>query len=234
MQFSTQTARPSDETGEIRSLHLSLNAPVIAIDELPVGPARAGVALCARPGGRLQLQIAIRSLRTGEVVAVASALDSPDPVDEASAIEAALSYAEGMGFLFDEDELLGGGEGAADKARALWVDLVEDAPERIRASERVAVADAPEPSDPRDGDAAVREVPIHDLGSDAEPIEVEQALAPLGPVETLSIAAPESLLSKFRLVLDGARPGPDALEPEAPTAIVEPPQKSRIRLLSRF
>jgi hypothetical protein len=236
MQFSTQAARRGDEPGSIRSLHLSLNAPVIAIDELPVGPARAGVVLCALPEGGFQLQIAIRSLRTGEVVAVASDLEAPGPTDEVAAIEAALSYAEGMGFLFDEDEVGAGGDAAADKVWELWRDLVEDAPERSRSRERMAAPEAPNAISREAGEADVHEVPICESGSEVRSIEVEHAETVTidRSAETISLPAPETLLSKFRLVLDGARAEPDAPEPDASVATAQPPQESRIRLLSRF
>lgn len=234
MQFSTQAARGGDEPGNIRSLHLSLNAPVIAIDELPVGPARAGVVSCALPEGGCHLEIVIRSLRTGEVVAVASELEASEPADEVAAIEAALSYAEGMGFLFDEDEVGAGGEDAVDKARALWRDLVENTPERSRTSEHTVAPAALEPIPLEEADVEPREVPVCESGSEARPIAVEQADAPELQAETISVPAPESLLSKFRLVLDGARSALDAPAPDASVAAAEPPQESRIRLLSRF
>jgi len=234
MQFSMQAARGGDEPGSVRSLHLSLNAPVIAIDELPVGPARAGVVLCALPEGGCHLEIVIRSLRTGEVVAVASELEASEPADEVAAIEAALSYAEGMGFLFDEDEVGAGGDDAVYKARALWRDLVENTPERSRSSEHRVAPEAPEPIPLEEADVEVREVPVRESGSEARSIEVEQAAAIDLRPETISVPAPESLLSKFRLVLDGARSAPDTPESDASMAAAEPPEESRIRLLSRF
>jgi hypothetical protein len=213
-------ARSESELGPIRSLHLSLNAPVIAIDELPVGPARAGVALRALPGGGLHLQIAIRSLRTGEVVAVASDLDPEGLPEEVAAVEAALSYAEGMGFLFDEDEVPNGGADAAAKAAALWCDLVEEVPERARSHASAASPRSPSAKEATD---SVRDVPIQELLSDVEAIAVQIDL----PAKILAAASPASLLTKFRLALYGNGPG------NGP-AVAGPPRESRIGLLSRY
>ncbi len=212
--------RGESELGAIRSLHLSLNAPVISIDELPVGPARAGVALRALSGGGFHLQIAIRSLRTGEVVAVASDLDPEGLPEEVAAVEAALSYAEGMGFLFDEDEVATGDADAADKAAALWCDLVEEVPERARTHASVA---SPRPPSATEAYDLVRDVPIRESLSDAAAIAVETN----PPAKKLFASSPAALLSKFRLTLSGKGP-------KTAAAVAEPPQESRIRLLSRY
>ncbi len=212
--------RGESELGAIRSLHLSLNAPVISIDELPVGPARAGVALRALSGGGFHLQIAIRSLRTGEVVAVASDLDPEGLPEEVAAVEAALSYAEGMGFLFDEDEVATGDADAADKAAALWCDLVEEVPERARTHASVASSRPPSATEAYD---LVRDVPIRESLSDAEAIAVETN----PPAKKRFASSPAALLSKFRLTLSGKGP-------KTAAAVAEPPQESRIRLLSRY
>ena len=52
---------------ELRALRLSLNTPVVTIEDLPVGPAAAGIALHAGPEG-LRLTLAVRSVRTGQLV----------------------------------------------------------------------------------------------------------------------------------------------------------------------
>jgi len=220
MQFCADAARAESELGAIRSLHLSLNAPVIAIDELPVGPARAGVALRALSGGGLHLQIAIRSLRSGEVVAVASDLDVDGAPEEFAAVEAALSFAEGMGFLFDEDEVTSGEADSAEKAAALWCDLVEEVPERVRA--QVSAESHPAPSAPEVSDSLL-EVPIRESLSDVETIAVELD----HPTERLVAASSVSVLTKFRFRLGGN-------DPVGGAAVAEPPQESRIRLLSRY
>jgi hypothetical protein len=69
----------------------------------------------------------------------------------------------------------------------------------------------------------VRDVPIQESLSGVEAISVEVAL----PEPSAFAASPESLLTKFRLVLDGSGPGIGA-------TVVEALRESRIRLLSRY
>ncbi len=93
--------------GRLRALRLSLNSPVVVIEELPVGPASAGIALHEGPRGS-SLCLAVRSVRTGQL-----ALFTPDENPEAGevpclGVDAALSFAESMGFLFDEDLMASG------------------------------------------------------------------------------------------------------------------------------
>jgi hypothetical protein len=111
---------------DLRSLRVSLNTPVVAIEDLPVGPAAAAVALHAAPGGT-RLTLALRSVRTGQVV-----FYTPDEdwrPGDGMALDAALSFAEGLGFLFDDDALAAGGD-PRDAARR-WDEFVSaDAAER--------------------------------------------------------------------------------------------------------
>jgi hypothetical protein len=104
---------------ELRSLRVSLNTPVVAIEALPVGPAAAAVAVHAAPGGP-QLTLALRSVRSGQVV-----LYTPDEEWQPGAevaLDAALSFAEGLGFLFDEDAVMPGHD-PRDAARR-WDEFV--------------------------------------------------------------------------------------------------------------
>jgi len=178
------------------------------------------VALRALSGGGLHLQIAIRSLRSGEVVAVASDLDVDGGPEEFAAVEAALSYAEGMGFLFDEDEVVSGDADSAEKAAASWCDLVEEVPERVRAqvsAESHRAPPAPEASD------SLLEVPVRETHSDVEKIAVEFDR----PTDHLVAASSVSVLTKFRICLGGNDRVGGAI-------VAGPPQESRIRLLSRY
>ena len=143
-----------------------------------------------------------------------------DLAEEVAAVEAALSYAEGMGFLFDEDEVATGDADAADKAAALWCDLVEEVPERARTHASVASSRPPSATEAYD---LVRDVPIRESLSDAEAIAVETN----PPAKKRFASSPAALLSKFRLTLSGKGP-------KTAAAVAEPPQESRIRLLSRY
>jgi hypothetical protein len=207
--------------GELRTLHLSLNAPVIAIDDLPVGPARAGIALGAEPSGSLFVRIAVRSLRSGEVVRYAPASD-PNGEDQAAlALEAGLSFAEGMGFLFDDEEAAASVD-EPGRAAAAWRELVGDA---SGDSDFDAAAEPPALD-------LVHEIPVRsDLPAEAEVVHVAASdireARPLGA----PVAAPEGVLSKHRIELAGARI--DAAPALGGTEVVGA-SEARIRLLSRF
>jgi hypothetical protein len=128
----------SDEGGMFRSaaslvplpgarlerLHLSLNAPVVAVETLPVGPASAAIALHRGPDGT-RITLAVRAARGGHVVFFHPDAAWSEREGEDLGVEAALSFAERMGFLFDEDPLERGAE-AAEVAR-LWADFLEEA-----------------------------------------------------------------------------------------------------------
>jgi len=199
----TDRDRPA---GELRTLHLSLNAPVIAIDDLPVGPARAGIALGAEPSGSLFVRIAIRSLRSGEVMRYAPASDPNGEDQAARALEAGLSFAEGMGFLFDDEEAAAAVD-EPGRAAASWRELVGDAPE---AAELDAAEEPPALE-------LVHEVPVRSQPP-AEP-------------QAIPVAAPERVLSKHRIELAGAR-----IDAAQAVGGAEPDRASEasIRLLSRF
>jgi hypothetical protein len=242
MHFCEQMPREEWDAATVRLLHLSLNTPVVAIDALPVGPARAGIALFEDPEGAIHLAIAVRSLRAGQTICYAPDEELEGERDAVVALNAALSFAEGMGFLFDEDEIAAGGDEGPDAAIARWRDLVEDVPEpapgrapRPRAEKAAPVLDL------------VCEVPVQGGDSQAERIDVrdggEVVLADITvPAEAAvdAEAPPESVLSKFRLVMGAIEPEPGDEETvvteEGEGAVAAPvaPLDSRIRLLSRF
>lgn len=87
------------------ALRLSLNTPVVATPDLPAGPARAAIAVHTE-SGRPCFTVAVRSLRQG--IAVLYELEGEDPNDAsglAVALDAALSFGESMGFLFDDEQV---------------------------------------------------------------------------------------------------------------------------------
>lgn len=113
---------------QVRGLRLSLNTPVIATEELPIGPARAAILVHQEAGRGETVTIGIRSLRAARVSLFA--MDSEVGAETSSdvAFDAALSFAESMGFLFDEEELGDGGAQAKTRCLGLWRDLLgEDA-----------------------------------------------------------------------------------------------------------
>jgi hypothetical protein len=102
--FFPRTLPLSLDESRLHSLRVALNTPILTILELPPGPATAGIAIHTERGGARALTIAVRALRGGEVVFFT--LDEELSHDGAvqGAIDGALSFAEAMGFLFDEEE----------------------------------------------------------------------------------------------------------------------------------
>jgi hypothetical protein len=135
--FFSPASAPDPASTELRELRLSLNTPVLAVDDLPVGLARAAITLVQGPAGGPRLEVAIHSLRTDQVLFYAYDAAGAAARD----FDAALSFAGAMGFLFDEDEMSGSGEAALQ----LWTDWVGKAakpprsePARPKAAQRGA------------------------------------------------------------------------------------------------
>ena len=88
------------------ALRMSLNAPVLATAELPVGPARAAIVVHAQGASRC-FSIVVRSLRDG--VSAIYELEGEDLREDRGwsvALDASLSFGESMGFLFDDEMLV--------------------------------------------------------------------------------------------------------------------------------
>jgi hypothetical protein len=175
MQWSAKNGRDGSGAVRICALYLSLNTPVVALDDFPVGPARAGVALSEGSDRGLQLEIAVRSVRTGQLRFYCS--DEEIAVDGAT-VEAALSFSEGMGFLFDEDEVASRGAEGERESAVLWRELVGDFP---------GASLEPVPK-------CAREVRVGGLPAPVAAVEGGRASAARS-------GAPRLALSKFRLVL---------------------------------
>ena len=126
--FTCFADAPAARGGELRALRLSLNTPVVSIDELPVGPAAAGIAVHQREG-RLELVLALRSVRTGQKVYFGLAEGGRNAAHPSLAVEMAVQFAEAMGFLFDED-LVRGGADLRDAARH-WSRFLAEQPEAV-------------------------------------------------------------------------------------------------------
>ena len=103
MNFSARSA-PTRPGIELRSLRRSLNTPVLAIAELPVGPGTAIIAAHVDSSDGLpRYTLAVRCERSRKVVFFSVREKDLSLSDSSLAGEAALSLAEGMGFLFEED-----------------------------------------------------------------------------------------------------------------------------------
>jgi hypothetical protein len=163
----------------LRALYVSLNSPVVTVESLPTGPATAAVALHERGA-----TLCVRSVRTGQVQLYATTEDLAG--DRRVALDAALSLAESMDFLFDEDEVAPRGDAGPEEAALLWLDLCgEEAPapadgeaDPVLLLEEVAVAvPAPSPIPPARVLSKFRRAPCPDpLSERAVPSDVRLRL----------------------------------------------------------
>jgi len=112
---------PADpHCNELLTLHRSMNAPVVAIEGIPVGPAHAAVALNRGADGVVDATVAIRCARTGRVACFTAGSELRDLRSPDIVMDAALSFAESMGFLFDDEEVeIRGADGPREAAR-IW------------------------------------------------------------------------------------------------------------------
>jgi len=191
------------------ALRMSLNAPVLATAELPAGPARAALVVFAE-GSQRGFAIIVRSLRNG--ASAVYELEGDDLREHSGwsvALDAALSFGESMGFLFD-DEM-----------------LVDRRPETLRRA-LARLHEILAPPDVSDDDALATSVPSFAREEPSEILledELDHLVQPRGADErettgSLETAptAPSLLLSKFR-----ATPSPKPARIEAPPPVIAEP-----------
>ena len=106
----------------LRALYVALNSPVVTVEPLPPGPVSAAVAL--HDAGA---SLCVRCVRTGQVQLFTTTEDLAS--ERRVALDAALSFAESMGFLFDDDEVSARGDAGAEEAALLWRELCGEAAE---------------------------------------------------------------------------------------------------------
>jgi hypothetical protein len=211
--FFLPRRRPIELDAErVRALRPSLNTPVVATADLPVGPACAAILVHVEPGQGLQISVGVRSLATGAVALYG--FDGPLGASVVgSALDAALSFAEGMGFLFDED-VLDDDTASREKAVLRWQELIGDGTE-------LAPADLPaaEPDDLFDatgGDLTDPPVPPEGSVPPETLFETDDSGGGRTPAVEFSEPAPERRvpLTKFRgAAAAEAREAPDAAPP---------------------
>jgi hypothetical protein len=205
----------------LRALYVALNSPVVTLESFPNGPAAAAVALHEEGAS-----LCVRSVKSGQVQWFVTADDLRS--DTRVAMDAALSFAESMGFLFDEDEVARRGDAGPAEAVALWLEVCGEDPDALADTEDFELDfGGPESLDPsleilltdphRSGLRSEAEVTRPDL--DPDPAPVERIEAPRADL------APAAVLTKFRRV-----PDPSS-ETAAPSG---QPVDLRLRLMSRF
>jgi hypothetical protein len=181
------------------ALRFSLNTPVVSTPELPAGPARAAIVVHGE-GGRPRFTVAIRPLKGGVSVLYdleGEGLDLAEPSTWSVALDAALSFGESMGFLFDDEALY----------------------DRDATARAAAMAQLREIVPPAEGSAAAEPVSAEILLEDVEQLQ-ETSLRPVDRAAPGRM--PAVALSKFRE--SGLGPAAEAaLHTEGKTAEAPPP-----------
>ncbi len=196
----------------LRALYVALNSPVVTLEGMPRGPASAAVALHEEGAS-----LCVRSAKTGQIRWFVTSDDLRS--DTRVAVDAALSFAESMGFLFDDDEVTRRGDTGAAEAATLWQQLCGE--ETEGASDGMDFAldlEAAEALDP-DLEILLGEGPSSPATQALDGAAEERMAAPRADL------APAAVLTKFRRV---SEPG----EGEAPGQ--GQPSDLRLRLMSRF
>jgi hypothetical protein len=211
--FFLPRRRPLELTSKsVRALRPSLNTPVVAAAELPVGPACAAILVHVEPGHGLQITVGVRSLGSGAVALYG--FDGPISASVAGvALDSALSFAESLGFLFDDD-VVGDDEASREKAVLRWDELIGDGtPFQPGDAERETPAELFEP----DGGELTDPTP-----------EESSSLEPEADAEfELGEAPAEPALSKFRV------PPPAGAPAEAGVRRARKSPVARMRLVKR-
>ena len=208
MFFERCEAAPDLAPGVLRALRFSLNTPVVRAADLPVAPARAALALYEPAPGSFRVVVAVRSLKTGHLLYF-EPQEVFGPEDEV--LDASMAFGEGMGFLFDDDELACGG---AERAFGMWTELMgERATPSLPPAEPVVEVEAEEgPEELLLVEALEDEVETP--APTASPLEITQ---PLAPPDTSMLAA------LVETALDADTEVGEQAQPESPVEVVAQP-----------
>ena len=203
--FFLRRLRPLEISGaRVRSLRASLNAPVLSTADLPVGTARSLIVVHREARGGWDATVAVRSERGGEIAywSFDGELSTDTDLDVAS--DAALTFAESLGFVFD-DVVIGPG----DEAEKTWRAWLGGRPPALAAGD---------------------EIPELELTDLAHEEAAAPAVAP--PARTLAEPAPQATpaksLSKFR-----ARAAAPAAPPQASAKVGARQPLARLQLVKR-
>jgi len=226
MFLSRSDPPPLGETS-LRGMCVSLNSPVVNIEDLPVGPARALIVLHDEEPVGMTLSVAIRSLEGGRIALFTYRGELKKAGSPTVVMDGALSFAEGMGFLFDEDLIEFGGPGGRQRALRHWRDLLgEPATAAPAATPEIALAPVPTPS------PAAVELPelelvaefcldeVIDPGDDSSPSPLAAAEPGAATPAEVTPAQQTLPLTKFR-----SRPAP------APATTTGPSELGRVPIV---
>jgi hypothetical protein len=195
---------PAIAESAIAAFCASLNTPVLNIEMLEVGLARAGIMLAAQEYGQLVLLVRVSLMANGEGVTFQFQGDPADLGDAAGALEAALSFSEGMGFLFEEDLLCRGDRSGRARAFNIWNSLCNRREDPIGAAEPTVVPEAARVAAP----PPVARGPVP--AAEIELTDAMLACEPGGPVENETIAQVADSLTQSFLELGGEEYAGDA------------------------
>ena len=187
--FARVETLPEGRGARLRALRLSLNTPVVSIDALPIAPARAGIALHDGGADGACLTIALRCERTRQLVCFTPNDDLDTLGGAEMALEAALSFAESLGFLFDDDLLAPEADPEPREAALRWGELVGEDPE------------APEPEGEIEAELLLNEVVEATAMSEGHDVESESEGDDDWQLE-------RSTLTKFRRAVAGGTAPP--------------------------
>lgn len=225
----------------------SLNSPVVSTEGLPRASARCAIAVYAGEYGGWALSVAVRSLQDGTWLVYGFQGDLAD-CTASQALETGLTFAEGMGFLFDEDWISTQGADARSRAVAHWQELTGAAPGPAASPAAAAVDDdlLLLDDEPFGDELPDSELLLDDLLAPQAAAPARGSEAPLrarptaraakpgperGPRQRPGARPPEgATLSKFRRPA-GAEPPRD--EPQAEDAAGAPSPLGRISLVRR-
>jgi hypothetical protein len=218
MSFSRREATLELTESRLRGLWLSLNAPVVSVPEIPLRPARAAIAVHEEADGRPNVTVGICSLEGSARVLFTYGGDLRETSSAAVAVDAALAFAEGMGFLFDDDELAEPGPAARAQALRQWKELMGESEWTVAPASALHAGEAPaavgsSAGDPREAETSELELMELEL---TEPLDVaprEVRTRPPSPPAGAAAAAPP--LTKFRQGLARRAPGPAPPERQA-------------------
>lgn len=110
----------------LQGMCVSLNAPVVYGDDLPPGPARAAIVTYAEDYGDFGMAVGMRALEDGTVAVYRYREPIVDAAGIATALDAALIFAERLGFLFDDDMIDENSRSGRREALEHWNRLMGD------------------------------------------------------------------------------------------------------------
>jgi hypothetical protein len=230
--FAARTQALELTPDRVEELRLSLNTPVVTIEGLESGPARAGLLVHRARAGHLGVTVAVHSMRSDRNVLYTLDEALEEGPSLSVGIDAALSFGESLGFLFDDDEKEQRG---GDHALRLWQELLGEDPKAECLGRSAGAALPPEEPEELVLEDLVDQIPSsHFEAGGGRSLELDSGIE-LEPA-THPIPAPEPRpksaipLTKFR------PPAPEAEEERREGTDRRRPQRAalaRVRLVRR-